>query len=99
MNGNCWWTDRPTDRQTAAKQYALPSSKGGIRIVSILDVHILKILKYVMTLAATVARRRNISGHLVLQKQRFTKNEEKNPFSNPHVSEKKNPQYDSRYQP
>lgn len=25
-------TDRPTDRQTAAKQYALPFSKGGINI-------------------------------------------------------------------
>jgi hypothetical protein len=25
-------TDRQTDRQTAAKQYALPSSKGGINI-------------------------------------------------------------------
>jgi hypothetical protein len=27
-------TDRHTDRQTAAKQYALPSSKGGIKMYS-----------------------------------------------------------------
>jgi hypothetical protein len=27
--------DRPTDRQTAAKQYALPSSKGGITITQL----------------------------------------------------------------
>lgn len=24
-----WWTDQPTDRQTAVKQYALPSMRGG----------------------------------------------------------------------
>lgn len=27
MNGNCW----RTDRQTTAKQHAVPSSKGGIK--------------------------------------------------------------------
>lgn len=27
-----WWTHQPTDRQTAVNQYALPSSKEGIKI-------------------------------------------------------------------
>jgi hypothetical protein len=38
--------------------------------LSFLKVHILKILKSVMTLAANVARRRNIPGHLVLWTQK-----------------------------
>lgn len=31
LNRNCWWTVQPspTNRRIAAKQYALPSSKGG----------------------------------------------------------------------
>jgi hypothetical protein len=49
-----------------------------------------------MTLAATVARRRNIPGHL--EHKKFTKNGENNPFSKPGVSGKNDSQYNGRYQ-
>jgi hypothetical protein len=42
-----------------------------------------------MTLAATVARGRNIQGHLALRRQKIIKNGENNPFSNPCLSGKK----------
>jgi hypothetical protein len=51
-----------------------------------------------MTLAATVARRRNIPGHLVLWTQKISKNGGNNPFSKPGFSGKKIPQYNGRYQ-
>jgi hypothetical protein len=53
----------------------------GNQCLSFLEVHILKILKSVMTLAATVARRRYIPGHLVLSTQKITKNVENNHLS------------------
>lgn len=38
LNRNCWWTVQPspTNRRTAAKQYALPSLKGGIKMYIII---------------------------------------------------------------
>ena len=43
------------------------------KCLSFLEVHILKILKSMMTLAATNARRRNIPGHLALRTQKSLK--------------------------
>jgi hypothetical protein len=73
--------------------------------ISFLEVHTFwKILKSVMTLAATVAR--NTLGHLLLWKQKITKNGENNSFSNPRFcgkkkqqKNKKPPQYNGWYQP
>jgi hypothetical protein len=70
---------------------------------SFLEVHIFKILKSVMTLAATVTLLRVgieiCQGTWHCEDKKITKNGENNLFSNPCFSGEKNPQYNGGYQP